>query len=59
MSLKHFHLVFMTAAASGFAVCAWWGGSQQRHAFLALSAGGLVACGAYLRWFLRRHEALR
>lgn len=59
MSLKHFHLVFMTVAASGFAVCAWWGQAQQRSFFLALSVAGLLCCAAYLRWFMRRHEALR
>ena len=63
MSLKHFHIFFIVAAAGLMGFLAYW--SSQR-AFLGdgswsvvpLFGAGLAGGLSYLRWFLRRHRAL-
>jgi len=57
MSLRYFHLFFMTAAAACFGAVAVWAGRQSQPAYLALSTLSLVGCAAYLRWFYSRYLA--
>jgi hypothetical protein len=64
MSLKTFHLFFMTSAALCMGFSAFWGGRRlaagsPQIPFLAVSAVGLLLCLAYLRWFLLRYRTLR
>lgn len=64
MSLKTFHLFFMTSATLCMAISAYWGrlrlaeGAPQTP-LLAVSIAGLLLCLAYLRWFLLRYRSLR
>jgi hypothetical protein len=58
MSLKHFHLVFITASAAMFVVVGRWARAQASLGTGAVAAAGLVAAAAYLAWFLRRYRAL-
>jgi hypothetical protein len=59
MSLRYFHVFFMLSAAACFAFCAYFGRREELPVFLALSAAGLLACAAYLRWFMKRYLAPR
>ncbi len=64
MSLKTFHLFFMTSAALCMGFSAYWGrlrlaeGAPQTP-LLAVSAAGLLLCLAYLRWFLLKYRTLK
>lgn len=63
MSLKAFHIVFMTASALCMGLSAYWGGRLAEGAlrlpFLLASTLGMLSCLAYLRWFLRSYRTLK
>ena len=58
MSLKEFHVVFITASVLLSAGFAWWGIVQSRPLWAVLSVVAAVGLGMYEVYFMKKTRAL-
>lgn len=61
MSLKNFHVFFISTALTLLAFMAYWSGRSLQPgtpALLAVSLAGLGLGAGYLGWFLRKSKGL-